>query len=408
MVTGNFKMAFDSIRSAKWRSFLSMLGIIIGVTSVVTIVSIGEGVKNQVSNQINEYGADLITVRPGKPVTQAGDGSVTGINFMSVFAGGSLSEVDVQTVRDTPGIGAVSPMSYVTATPEVSGNSSPSTYVIGATSQLPDVLSQKVEYGGFFSESDANKNVAVIGTRVAEDLFKESVPIGSSFTIRGESFSVRGMFEEFEANTFIPGTDYNNAIFIPIETGKRISGNQLTIQQILAKPVDPSTTDSVIDGVRERILASHAGQDDFTVLKQADTIAVANTMLNILTGFISGVAAISLIVGGIGIMNVMLASVNERMREIGIRKTIGASNGQIMSQFVIESAMISFIGSAIGLILATILNGVLRIVTDLEPVVTLPIMGIAVAVSVGVGVLFGVAPAVKAAKKDPIEAMRQI
>jgi putative ABC transport system permease protein len=156
------------------------------------------------------------------------------------------------------------------------------------------------------------------------------------------------------------------------------------------------------------LLNAHSGQNDFTILKQEDNLAISNSVLNLLTSLITAVAAVSLVVGGIGIMNVMIVSVTERTHEIGIRKAVGATNQQILAQFMIESAVISFVGGVIGVISSILLNFMLRISTDLQPVVTLPIMGVAVLVALVVGIVFGVAPALNASRKDPIEALRRV
>lgn len=408
MVTGNFKMAFDSIRSAKMRSFLTMLGIIIGVVSVVTIVSIGEGVKHQISGQISNLGPDLITIKPGKTVSRDSSGHISGVNFLTSFAGSALTENDLKVITDSPDVKTVVPLSFVTGAPRVDNKDFEQAYIFGTTDGLPEVLNQKVEYGEFFDKSEASKGVAIIGKNIAEDLFKETVPIGRSMQIRGETFIVRGVFEEFQSTSITPSADYNSAIFIPINKGKQLSNGQVNIQQVLAKPSDPDKTNSAVDGIQKRLLASHAGQNDFTILKQEDNLAIANTILNLLTGLISGVAAISLIVGGIGIMNIMLVSVTERTQEIGIRKAVGATNQQILAQFIIEAAMISFVGGLLGVLGSVFANFLIRIFTDLQPLVTFPIMIIAIGVALLVGVVFGVAPALKAARKDPIEALRQI
>jgi putative ABC transport system permease protein len=408
MVTGNFKIAFDSIKAYKWRSFLTMLGIIIGVVSVVTIVSIGEGVKKQISNQIGHMGPDLITVRPGKPVTRNNSGHIDAVNFMSGFVGNSLTENDVQAIKKTPNIAKTVPMSFVSGTPRADGRTFERNVIFGTTEDLPAMLNQDVEYGEFFQAHDADKNVVVIGKSVAEELFQETVPVGRSMQIRGENFVVRGVFEEFATAKLTPNADYNAAVFMPINVSKKLSNNQTNIQQILAKPTDPTKTNEAVKSMQKQLLNTHAGQDDFTILKQEDNLAIANTILNLLTGLITGVAAISLLVGGIGIMNIMLVAVTERTQEIGIRKAVGATNSQIMSQFVIEAAVISLTGGVVGIFGSLLANFFIRVTTDLEPVITLPIMGLALAVSLIVGIFFGSAPALQAARKDPIEALRKI
>lgn len=397
----------DSIKHAKWRSFFTMLGIIIGVASVVTIVSIGQGVKSQVSNEIDRRGPDLITVRPGKVAETDDSGRINGASIFSSLVNAPLSESDLKVVTDTPDVDYAVPVSYLPAVPKADKVEMPRAVVFGTSSDLPKALNQKVEYGAFF-DKDANKNVAVIGTRVAEELFRETVPIGASMELRGQSFVVVGIFEEFNDISLSPEADYNTAIFIPTESVKKLNNNQLPLQQILLRPDTLSQRDSVAKDVESRLINAHAGQHDFTVLTQDTNRSISNEVLNILTSLVTAVAAVSLIVGGIGIMNVMIVSVTERTHEIGIRKAVGATNQQILAQFVIESAVISFVGGIFGIVVSLVANFVLRVSTDLVPVITLPVMGIALVTALLVGVIFGVAPALKAAHKDPIEALRRV
>lgn len=407
MVTGNFKIALDAIKHAKWRSFFTMLGIIIGVASVVTIVSIGEGVKKQVSHEIDRRGPDLITVRPGKVAETDSSGHVTGSSLFSTLVNAPLNESDLKVVTETKNVDYAVPLGYVSGAPKAGKTEMQRAVVFGTSSDLPKALNQKVEFGEFF-DKDANKNVAVIGTRVAEELFRETVPIGSSMEIRGQTFVVVGVFEEFDDISLSPEVDYNTAIFIPTQAAKKLNNSQLPLQQILLRPEQLSQRDSVAADLRQRLLNAHSGQGDFTVLRQEDNRSISNDILNILTSFVTAVAAVSLIVGGIGIMNVMIVSVTERTQEIGIRKAVGATNQQIMAQFIIESAVISFVGGILGIIVSLFANFILRISTPLEPIITLPIMGVALATALVVGVVFGVAPALKAAHKDPIEALRRV
>lgn len=407
MVTGNFKIAMDSIKHAKWRSFFTMLGIIIGVASVVTIVSIGEGVKKQVSQEIDRRGPDLITVRPGKVAEIDQHGQINSASLFSNLVNAPLSEADLEVVSSTPNVDYAVPISYLSAVPKADNIEMPRAIVFGTSSDLPKGLNQKVEYGAFF-DKDANKNVAVIGTRVAEELFRESVPIGASMQLRGQNFVVVGIFEEFNDISLSPEADYNTAIFIPTESVKKLNNNQLPIQQILLRPEKLSQRNEVAKNVEARLLNAHAGQHDFSVLTQDNNRSISNEILNILTSLVTAVAAVSLIVGGIGIMNVMIVSVTERTHEIGIRKAVGATNQQILAQFVIESAVISFVGGIFGILVSLLANFVLRVSTDLMPVITMPIMGVALVVALLVGVIFGVAPALKAAQKDPIEALRRV
>ncbi len=404
----NVKMARDSIKTAKWRSLLTMLGIIIGVASVVTIVSLGEGVKQQVIGQINHLGADLITVRPGKLVDRDQNGKVSNVNLLATLGSGAMSESDASIVAKTPGVKLAVPLSTVSGVPRVDDRELRNGLIIGTTQDMPAALSQKLSFGTFFEDADAGRNFAVIGKHVAEQLFQDNVPVGQAMQIRGQTFIVHGVFDDFPDNPLSPSLDYNNAVFIPLEVGKRLNGGQSQIQQVLVKPSDPSQLDATVKTIDAELSQAHGGQRDYTILKQADSLAIASRIVNLLTGLISAVAAISLLVGGIGIMNIMLVSVTERTHEIGIRKAVGATDQQILTQFMVEAGMLSFVGGVIGVVLSLLANYFMRIFTTLQPVITLPIVAVAVGMALVVGVFFGITPALRAARKDPIEALRQI
>lgn len=385
-----------------------MLGIIIGVSSVLIIVSLGEGVKRQVVEQINHLGPDLITVRPGKAVSRDEAGTVQSVSLLTTFGGGSMSESDLEIIRLTPNVKVAVPISVVPGLARVDSREFKDGLVLGTTAGMPEVLNQELKYGGFFNDTDdANRNFAVIGQEVAEQLFRENAPIGKAMQIRDQTFVVTGVFEEFSLNPLTPGTDYNTAVFIPYEVGKKLGSGQVQIQQIMAKPAAPEQLNDVVADIDARLMNARAGQQDYTILRQADNLAIANKVVDLLTALISGVAAISLLVGGIGIMNVMLVAVSERTREIGVRKAVGATSRQISSQFMIEAVALSLMGGIVGVIISGVANYFIRLLTDLEPVITLHAIGLALGIALLVGIVFGTAPALRAARKDPIESLRQ-
>ena len=402
----NVKMALASLRSSKWRSLLTMLGIIMGVASVVTTVSLGQGVRQQIAGQIKHIGKDLITVRAGKTINRNKSGDIVSVNLQATIATNALSEGDYQQLKGVPGVSLVSPFSLISGIAKTDEREFNNGFVVATTEAVPQLLNQKVEFGSFFSARDLDKQVAIIGPRVAQDLFHENVPLGKTIQLRGQSFTVLGVFEKFDSSPLAPNSDYNSAIFIPYDAGKQLTSGQTQIYQILAKPSDPKQTDALASSITKALLSAHGNQEDFTVLKQQETLAVANKVFDLLTGLIAGVAAISLVVGGIGIMNIMFVSVTERTREVGIRKAVGATNRQLLSQFMTEAAVLSVVGGILGVAVSIVVNYLIRIFTGLQPVITFPIMLVAVAVALVVGVFFGIAPAVKAASKDPIDALR--
>lgn len=408
MFKGDVKQALSSMRSSKWRSLLTMLGIIIGVVAVVTTVSLGEGVKHEVIGQINHLGSDLITIRPGKIVDRDSSGRITKVNVLNGynFSSGSLPANDLIAIQNTKGVKSTVPISIISGGAKMDGRSYDEGYIIGTSAQLPDVIKQKVLYGAFFTDADVHAQAAVIGHNVAHKLFNEDAPIGMTLTIHGQDFVVRGVFDNFSSPPLALGPDFNNAIFIPYAMAQQVTGGNSQLVQVLVRPDNPSNTDQTIAQLNQSLLTSHGQQQDFTVLRQDENLAVTNDVLNLLTGFISAIAAISLFVGGIGIMNIMLVSVTERTREIGIRKAIGATNRQILGQFLVEALVISCVGAFIGLLVSVFIVITLRIFTHLQPVITVPIVVLATLVSIIVGVCFGLMPAAKAARKDPIDALR--
>ncbi len=407
LISINVKMALSSLRTTKVRSALTMLGIIIGVLSVVTMVSIGEGVKQKVAQQIGQSG-NLITVRPGHLVRRDEAGNISTVNLLSSFSATTFTSDDLAVIDKVPGVKLVTPMSLVNGMPQADDIVYDEGLVIATRDNVGTALNQKLEFGSFFSDKDKVQDGAVIGKRVAEKLFQENVPIGRLFMIRGHEFRVRGIFEDTPSSPLIPYSDYGNAVFIPYEAGKQINGESAQIYQVLIKANDGEDQNKVIATLTENLKQAHSGQADFTVLKQNETYALASSILNQLTSFVAGIAAVSLLVGGIGIMNIMLVSVTERTREIGIRKAVGATNRQIMLQFLIEAMVLSLSGGIIGVLLSFLTNYLLHITTSLEPVINLPIIAVASGVAIFVGILFGIAPAAKAARKDPIDALRSI
>ncbi len=404
-VSSNVKMALASLRSSRWRSLLTMLGIIIGVASVVVTVSIGQGVRSQVEGQIKHLGSDLITIRAGKSVGRSADGSITNVNLLGVPSGQTLSEQDYQTIKSTKGVGMAVPFSLVSAVAKTDDRQFDNSFVVATTDELPLILNQQIKYGTFFGPNDLDKQIVVIGKTVAQNLFGENAPVGKSLQLHGQRLVVAGVLEQFNSSPLSPTADYNSAIFVPYQTGKKIA-SQTQIYQILVKPSDSKQTNQVVQNLNSTLYEAHGQQNDFSILKQEENLAVTNKILNLVTSLIAGVAAISLIVGGVGIMNIMLVSVTERTKEIGVRKSVGATNRQILDQFVTEAAVLSLTGGILGLLVSLLADYFIRLLTDIQPVITISTVGFGLLAALVVGMFFGIAPAFKAASRDPIEALR--
>lgn len=406
ITSGHVKAGLDSVRGAKWRNFWTILGVIIGVTSVITVVGIGEGIKQQITGQISQMGQDLITVRPSS-LKATGSDSNSNLTLLSgLNVTGSLQKNDLDTISKLSGVSSSTPLSAVSTNVVADTGKYSGGLTIGTGADLPSLLNQSLAYGAFIGADETDSNVAVLGKNAAAHMFKEDIPLGSTFKINGQEFLVRGIFNNFPATPLSEQADFNNAIFIPYNVAQSLTKNTAFIYEILAKSSSSSNVDKTTKNISAALLKNHGGQKDFAVLKPNENVAVSSGVLNLLTTLITGVAAISLLVGGIGIMNVMLVSVTERMHEIGIRKAIGATNRQIMSQFIIESSVLSVSGGAIGIALAYSIDGLLRLFTNLRPVISWQVVATATIVSLVIGIVFGTLPAVKAARKDPIDALR--
>ncbi|HVC36534.1 MAG TPA: ABC transporter permease [Candidatus Dormibacteraeota bacterium] len=403
LTRGHIKIAVTNLRSNRLRSLLTMLGVIIGVTSVISVVSIGQGIKHQIGDQINRLGKNVIIIRP----LQLGAGQTgSALPLLSGFSVTSgLNDQDYKAVSSTTGVKMAVPLSLVAGATK-GDNTSQTSVVVGTSDNFPSLVNQSLAEGVFFSSDENSLNVAVLGQNAANALFNENVPLGRSFTFRGQQFVVRGIFNQFTYTPLSNDINYNDAIFIPYDMAQGLTNNNSPIYEILAQSDSVHSVDQTSSQINQNLIKLHNGQPDFSVLKGYQDLSSANKILKLITRLISGVAAIAMLVGGVGIMNVMLVSVTERMQEIGIRKAVGATDRQILNQFMTEAAVLSLAGGLAGVILSLIINLVLRILTNLQPTINWQIIALSSAISIAVGIIFGSVPAIKASRKDPINALR--
>jgi len=401
MIVEYLKMALHSIKSSKFRSGLTMFGLIVGVSSVVTIISLGDGVRQQLTNQVSEVGDSLIVIRPGKQAKARAISLDALKNFTNET--GSLSEKDWEDATKVKDVSSTVPVGVISGIANYRGNSYNGT-IIASTAKLPSVLNQRVEFGSFFSDKNSNLKVAVIGRDVAEKLFKENAPIGKRLKIRGVEYVVQGIFAQQKSGTFAT-INVNKSIILPYKSAREINTN-IQLLQIFVETNSVNNVSTVATKIRTVIRKNHAGQEDFSVLEKNEALEATNEVFYQLTVFTAGVAFISFIVGGIGIMNIMFATVSERTREIGIRKAIGATNKQILGQFVMEAVVLSILGGFFGILASLLANGVIRATTDLQPIMTLSVVLLVFGLSALTGIISGILPAAQASRKDPITALR--
>ncbi len=395
---GYLRLAMQSLRVSRTRSFMTMLGIVIGVISVVLIAAIGEGVKQQIGDQTARYGRDVLIVRPAQPGSVLDGGGLPG----GVSA--LLSPADSETVRQVPGVATTVSISAVTGS--VTADSTiDNPLVIAASYDLDKILNQKIEFGGFFTPADGDHAV-VLGSDVANRLFRDAAPLGQKLTFRGKEFMVAGVFKPFIAAPFSLEANYNEAVFIPTLAAQNLLGAAPQINQIFLRAKPGVSTAALAKTVQAKLTAAHGGAHDTVVLTPGAKGTGSDRTLRLLTLMTIGMALVALLVGGVGIMNMMLVSVTERIHEIGLRKAIGATNQQILRQFVTEALVLCLIGAVIGLVGSLVAVSLLRLYTSLQPVIVWWVALVVPLISLVIGVFFGAIPALKAARMDPIEALR--
>lgn len=403
MIFENFKMALVSLTNAKLRSFLTMLGIIIGVAAVVSILAIGAGVKKAVQDQITGVvNANAIAVASGKISAARGAGGAA-----SSLGASTLTQKDIDALSKVKHITAVAPISLVSGIVANGKTTADGALLLATTPNYAKTQTLKFDAGRFLESADSGKNVVVLGGEAKHRLFGDLGAIGKTVTIRNTKFTVIGTLKSSDAATSsFGGPNLENAVYLPFDTAKVFAGGTPQILRIVAQVDAAADVPAAADAVRAALDVTHGGQEDYTVLTQKDILSTVDTVLNLLTTFIVAIASISLLVGGIGIMNIMLVSVTERTREIGLRKAIGASSTTVLSQFLIEAMVLSLIGGALGILAAMGLATIAGRLANITPVFTPEAIMLAVGVSAAVGIIFGIAPAIKAARKRPIQALK--
>ncbi len=402
------RIALRSLSANKLRSALTMLGIIIGVMAVIAMLSIGRGAQAAITAQINSIGTNLLFIRPGAPQT-SGVRSAEG-------SAATLTLDDADALFGVPDVVGVAPTVDSFVQLAYLGNNA-NARVIGVTPDYVNTLNANVADGEFVSSANvtARSPVIVLGAQIATTLFNDSEPVGQSIRVNGASYRVIGVMESKGGTGFM---NQDTQVFVPITTamsrvnrgGNFRGGN--TVSTINIKITDTNAQDAVIQDISQILRDRHRTQfqDDFTIQSQQDILNTANQITGVLTIFLGGIAGVSLVVGGIGIMNIMLVSVTERTREIGIRKAVGARKRDIMAQFLTEATILSVSGGLIGIlfgaIIARVISGINFGTSSLNTVVDLDSILLAVGFSVAVGLFFGSYPANRAAGLHPIDALR--
>lgn len=399
-----FHEIYEALSTNKVRSSLTILGIVIGISSVIAMVAIGQGAKASIESSIQSIGSNLITVSPGMQ-QGAGVQVSSGRGSARTLTLGDAEAIEIEV----EGVLAVAP--------ELSGRyqitakgKNTNTSVVGINESYPGVKNITIQEGDFVSEQHlkSNAKVAVLGPTTRDDLFGEGAnAVGQSIRINKIEFKVIGI------TASKGGTGFNNPddqIYIPLTTAQRFLAGEEYVSSIGVQAVDADAMTSVQEGITSLLLQRHKISDpasaDFSTINQSDIVATASSVTETFTTLLAAVAGISLVVGGIGIMNMMLTNVTERTREIGLRKAIGAKNHDINSQFLTESVVLTFLGGVIGTFMGWIISVGLTYFGVIQTEVSLSSIFLAFGVSAAIGIIFGYYPAKRASRLNPIQALR--
>ena len=395
------RVAGESIKKNKMRTLLTMLGIVIGVGAVIIMVAVGQGAQRGIANQINALGTNLLVVTAGASNTSGVSQGAQAFNRLTVDDAEKLKREGTLFAGVTPVV--------MTRTQVLAGGTNWRTTINGVSTDFQTIRDWDMQSGTFFSDNDVRgmRKVAVIGNTVAQNLFPGVDPVGSQLQIRNVPFDIVGVLATKGQNA--GGQDQDDIVIIPYTTAQaRLSGST-RIFQILVSATSQQDLPAAQQEVTAIMHESHKigdGDDDFTVRNQTEIANAAQGTTKIMTWLLASIASVSLIVGGIGIMNIMLVSVTERTREIGIRMAIGARGSDVLTQFLVESIVMSVLGGAVGLAVGVGGASVLARVTGWSTEVPIQAVALAIGFSAAVGVFFGYYPARKAAALDPIQALR--
>lgn len=400
------RTAVAALGARRMRSLLTVLGILIGISAVMLTVGLGQGARVAITNQINSLGSNLIIVTPS-----------AGSSTSGVRGGGSMATTltldDAALLADrevAPDIGGVAPVVSTQASLQANGQTWTST-VNGTNPAWVSVRAQTVSVGRFFTPADYNggTQVAVLGNTVSGQLFANANPIGQTLQIGSQQFTVIGVLAASGSTSIV---DQDNQVVVPLTTFQARLGSAATsgnLSTIYVSATSDQTLSAAYAQTTNVLLNAHrvtAATQDFSASTFASLVSVATTMTNILTALLGGIAAISLLVGGIGVMNIMLVSVSERVREIGLRKAIGANPAIIRRQFLVEASILGLLGGVLGVVLGLIGAAALTPVLGIPVTISWVATALALAVSLGIGLVAGVYPASRAANLAPIDALR--
>ncbi|HCH34103.1 TPA: hypothetical protein DEW05_01055 [Candidatus Saccharibacteria bacterium] len=406
LLLNHVSVARESLRRNRLRTTLTTLGITLGVACMTIILAMSFGAVKLVSDQVDSLNGNIAVIRPGaeRQIRDLRDALVP--MGGDSFAVSSLTEKDYKTVAELDSVAEAAPLMSVDGSVRSADETALNAPIVATTPELETVSDIKVQDGQFIDDI-TNQNTAVIGQQLSVDLFGTNQSIGKTLQVRGQQFTVIGILKSVNDSTNYNNFNLNDAVIISLDSGKSFNQGIAQIRQINIRAHDPAQLAQTTKQIREQIVINHNGESDFTILT-GENIAKPTSLLFNFVGLVALIiSVISLIIGGIGIMNIMLANVAERTREIGIRKAVGASNYHITAQFLIEALVMSVSGGIIGFLLGYAVSLLLGTFLPFSPGFSWIVPTISIGTSLIVGVIFGIYPAIRAARKNPIEALRQ-
>ena len=405
LIAEHFRTAQASLRRTRARTLLTISGIAIGIGSITTILALSGGVTDILNRQVADVGSDIAVVRPLVKETALID--LVNPTPATSYATSPINERDLETIETLKHVKAAAPLMVISGSVQAKKERPERSTILATTPAFADTTSIKLSEGGFI-DSVTTENTTVIGEQMAINLFGTDRAVGKTLKIRNQTFTCIGVLKRQNNPINYNNVDLDNSVIISLDSGKLFNDGVAQIQQINVKAAASASMSALQTSITKELTLNHSGQTDISVLVGDEIARPTSKVLTSIQMMMTFIAGISLFVGGIGIMNIMLVSVAERTREIGLRKAIGASSGSIVTQFMIEALITSTLGGVVGYALGYVVAFFISLLLPYDPIITWQIAVLAGSLSLGVGTLFGLYPALRAARKDPIDSLRRL
>jgi putative ABC transport system permease protein len=393
----NLQSAVSGLFEHRNRTLLSATGIMVGSLAIVLLISIARGVQADIRREVEDLGVNVLVVLP----TRIEEGQMFAPGIMGISY---LQEADAQRLRKLPGVRDVTPLTFVGSGLKAGEKASPTTLIIAVRSQWFQMRPVALEEGTLFGQG-TKEQVCVIGSLAKTKLFGPGSAVGKQIAYNGRTYRIIGVTKNREeSSSLFQMGSFENVMYLPFDTVKAVQPN-MQIDRIMVQSAPDFEPRALVDSM-ERTLGERLNRETYSVLTQEDLLKLVFKLMDILTWLLVGLTSIALFVGGVGIMTIMLMAVNERTKEIGIRKTLGARRLDVFQQFLTEAVVLGLVGGVMGLALSALVSVGLRQWTPIKPLITADVILLSFAVSIGVGAIFGLIPALRAAGKDPVESLR--